>query len=117
MGLTDSGTGTPTRPDATETGFSGGVEPVRAVGVAVEAHNDGVNVSSSVQPRCAPTLRAALRPSPGERVRQQRINPGPAPVMVVTDMDGTLLDESGNKGQPAEHRCTAARRGRGRHGW
>jgi Cof subfamily protein (haloacid dehalogenase superfamily) len=36
-----------------------------------------------------------MRPAVAGRVR--RFDPGPAPVMVVTDMDGTLLDETGDK--------------------
>src|SRR4051794_22838332 len=38
-----------------------------------------------------------LAPPADQTAHAHRIDPGPAPVMVVTDMDGTLLDESGQR--------------------
>ena len=57
----------------------------------------------SIVPNTAPTgepdsagLHSAARSLPSAGGRRP-VNPGPAPAMVVTDMDGTLLDESGSK--------------------
>ena len=57
----------------------------------------------SIVPHPAPTgepdsagLHSAVRSLPSAGGRRP-VNPGPAPAMVVTDMDGTLLDESGSK--------------------
>ena len=56
-----------------------------------------VNVPSSVQPPARPDSADARGSRVEDTARPRHIDPGPAPVMVVTDMDGTLLDESGDK--------------------
>src|SRR6478735_10408950 len=55
--------------------------------------NDPVSLPSSVL-SIAETGAAG---SPASRPHRRASGPGPAPAMVVTDMDGTLLDETGDK--------------------
>ena len=79
----------------------------RIIGSA--GHNVRVTVPSALPPLApadqgrpagqVPDAPASLgaTPSATHGVRSAHVAPGPAPVMVVTDMDGTLLDESGDK--------------------
>jgi len=79
--------------------------------VGAARDNDGVTVPSFVPRPARPETAGSAPAHPAEasppsaagtsrapsRVPGRHVNPGPAPVMVVTDMDGTLLDESGDR--------------------